>query len=179
MSRIGKQPITLPDGVSAETVGNSVKLIGPQGTLVTTLPAGTKLTQNGAELVVETVKSDAAQRNYGLARTLVANMVRGVAEGFSKQLEIQGVGYRAALSGDKLNLQLGFSHPVEIDLPEGITAKVEKNIITLSGPNKYLVGQIAADVRALKKPEPYKGKGIRYVGEHVRRKAGKAAVKGA
>ncbi len=178
MSRIGKQPISVPTGVNVELNGRQIKVTGPKGTLETRLTREVKVTPGEGTLSVSPIGKDSSIGSFGLSRTLIDNMVKGVTEGFSKSLEIQGVGYRAAVAGSAVNLNLGFSHPIEFKLPEGIEAKVEKNIITISGADKYLVGQVAADIRSLRKPEPYKGKGIRYVGEHVRRKAGKAAVKG-
>jgi large subunit ribosomal protein L6 len=179
MSRIGKQPITLPDGVSLELVGQKAKVTGPQGTLELAMPPGAKVEVEEKTVTVRPGRHPQAGATYGLARTLIANMVKGVSEGFNKSLEINGVGYRAAVAGNNVTLQLGFSHPIEFPLPEGISAKIEKNVLTISGADKYLVGQVAADIRSLRKPEPYKGKGIRYTDEHVRRKAGKTAVKGA
>lgn len=179
MSRIGKQPIPVPAGVSIEAEGARINATGPKGTLSVTLMPGIALKQepDQMQLVKERENPD-TQKSYGLMRTLVANMVTGVSTGFSKQLEVNGVGYRASVSGQSLNLTLGFSHPIEYKLPKGIEAKVEKNIITISGADKQMVGQVAADIRALRKPEPYKGKGIRYIDERVRRKAGKTATKG-
>lgn len=179
MSRIGRQPIIIADGVTLEVTGVMVKASGPKGTLELKLPPGIKMSVEDKDVKFTLNRDPRAQASFGLARTLVANMIKGVSENFEKQLEIQGVGYRAAVAGTTVNLQLGYSHPIEFALPDGVEAKVEKNIITLSGADKYAVGQAAADIRDLRKPEPYKGKGIRYVGEHVRRKAGKAAVKGA
>lgn len=178
MSRIGKLPVVVPAGVTVKVEGQHVSATGPKGTLEVNLPKAVKVSQNDQQ--IEVVMKDAAATDrslWGLSRTLVANLVQGVAEGFSKQLEIQGVGYRAAGSGNKLTLSLGYSHPIEYTLPEGITATVEANIITVAGADKQMVGQVASEIRAMRKPEPYKGKGIRYVGEQVRRKAGKAAAK--
>ncbi len=179
MSRIGRQPITVPAGVTVELSPSIVKVNGSLGSLEMKIPSGVKIKQEGETVIVEQGRGPEGVSRYGLVRTLIANMVKGVSEGFSKSLEIHGVGYRAAAAPNNLTLQLGFSHPIEFPLPEGIDAKVEKNIITISGANKYLVGQTAADIRKFRKPEPYKGKGIRFVGEQVRRKAGKTAVKGA
>ncbi len=178
MSRIGKIPVTIPDGVTIKLVGNSLDATGPKGSLSLKLHSEVKIRQEDNQLVVSKASdTPLASGQYGLARTLVANMLQGVSEGFSKQLEIHGVGYRAQVNASTLSLALGYSHPIDYKLPEGVTAVVEANIITISGIDKQLVGQVAAEVRALRKPEPYKGKGIRYAGEHVRRKAGKAAVK--
>ncbi len=178
MSRIGRRPITIPAGVTVTLVGRDIKVAGPKGNAELTLPKNLGLEIEGAVATIKLQKTtDQTQKLFGLTRTLLNNAIAGSAEGFSKQLEINGVGYRASVAGRNLNLSLGFSHPIEFGLPEHIEAKVEKNIVTISGHDKQLVGQVAADIRALKKPEPYKGKGIRYVGEHVRRKAGKTAAK--
>lgn len=179
MSRIGKQPISVPAGVSIEAEGARISATGSKGTLTVTLMPGIALKQEQDQMVLVKERENAdTQKSYGLMRTLVANMVTGVSTGFTKQLEVNGVGYRASVSGQSLNLSLGFSHPIEYKLPKGIEAKVEKNVITISGADKQMVGQVAADIRALRKPEPYKGKGIRYIDERVRRKAGKTATKG-
>ena len=176
MSRIGKLPITIPEGVKVTIAERQVTAEGPKGQLVLRLPQGVSIEQTDGQLLVSKIGA-ATQPNWGLARSLVANLVEGVSQGFSKQLEIQGVGYRAQLTGSTLTLNLGFSSPSEYKLPAGIEAKVESNIITISGADKQQVGQVAAEIRDLRRPEPYKGKGIRYVGEQVRRKAGKAAAK--
>ena len=179
MSRIGKQPITIPPGVNVEVQPRHVTVMGSKGTLELDLLPGIKVEQVEQQLLVKKlINTPTTLRTYGLTRTLLANMVAGVSQGYSKQLEINGVGYRASVGGSTVNLSLGFSHPVAFELPKGIEAKVEKNIITISGHDKQLVGQVAANIRALKKPEPYKGKGIKYVTERIRRKAGKTATKG-
>lgn len=179
MSRIGRQPITIPAGVTVVIDGNLVKATGPLGELSVTLMPGIAITQNEGILnVSKEVENIDTAKSYGLMRTLVSNAVNGVATGFSKQLEVNGVGFRVALAGKTLTMSLGFSHPVVYELPENIDGKVEKNLITISGADKQLVGQVAADIRQLKKPEPYKGKGIKYATEHIRRKAGKTATKG-
>lgn len=179
MSRIGRQPITVPGGVTAEVQPRRVSVTGPKGTLELSLLPGIKVEQDGETLVVKKmIATPTTQKTHGLTRTLLANMVTGVSEGYSKRLEINGVGYRASVSGGSVNLSLGFSHPIEYKLPPGIEAKVEKNVLTISGHDKQLVGQVAANIRALKKPEPYKGKGIKYTDERIRRKAGKTATKG-
>jgi large subunit ribosomal protein L6 len=179
MSRIGRAPITVPSGVSV-TLGeeNHVTVKGPQGELARTLPAAMSIRQDGDVLVVE--RPDDQRQNralHGLSRSLVANMVAGVTEGFSKELEIVGVGYRAQAKGPSaIELALGFSHPVNVTAPDGITFEVPTPTrIVVRGIDKEKVGQVAADIRKLRKPEPYKGKGIRYAGERVVRKAGKAA----
>ncbi len=178
MSRIGKAPITVPSGVEVEIQGRQVAIKGPKGELDIEVPVDITVRQDGDEILVE--RSDDERRNralHGLTRSLVNNMVLGVSEGFSKELEIVGVGYRAAAKGSNaLELQLGFSHPVNVEAPDGITFDVpEPTRIIVSGIDKQVVGQVAADIRSYRKPEPYKGKGVRYLGEHVARKAGKAA----
>lgn len=179
MSRIGRQPITVPAGVTVTVTQSNVEVAGPKGTLNVRLLPDIGVSQDGDQLVVtKRADNDTTQKSYGLMRTLISNMVVGVSTGFERSLEINGVGYRASVAGTTVNLSLGFSHPVDFQLPDGISAKVEKNIITVSGHDKQLVGQVAANLRALRKPEPYKGKGIRYTDEHVRRKAGKTAAKG-
>lgn len=179
MSRIGRKPITVPAGVTVEISGSLVKVTGPKGNLELNLPPGIKLEQTDNVLnVSKEVETPETQRSYGLMRTLIDNMVVGVSQGFTRALEINGVGFRAAVAGNVINLSLGFSHPIAFQLPQGVEAKVERNIITLSGFDKQAVGQVAANLRALKKPEPYKGKGIKYVEERIRRKAGKTATKG-
>src|SRR6266851_1024239 len=172
MSRIGRKPITVPSGVTVELEGRHVKVTGPKGNLELDLMPGITVEQSGDVLTVaQSEVTPETQRSYGLMRTLVNNMVVGVSQGFTRALEINGVGFRAALAGTNINLSLGFSHPVVFSLPQGVDAKIEKNVITLSGYDKQVVGQAAANLRALKKPEPYKGKGIKYVEERIRRKA--------
>jgi large subunit ribosomal protein L6 len=178
MSRIGRSPIPVPSNVTVTLEGESVTVKGPQGTLERQLPAGISIVQEGDQLVVSRPDDERRHRAlHGLSRSLVANMVAGVTEGFSKELEIVGVGYRAnAKSPGSLELALGFSHPVVVNAPEGITFEVPiPTRITVKGIDKEKVGQVAADIRKLRKPEPYKGKGVRYAGERVLRKAGKAA----
>lgn len=179
MSRIGRKPITVPAGVSVSINDNHVTVNGAKGTLELDLLTGIKIHQDGDTLAVsKSVETPETGRAYGLMRTLVANMVTGVSAGYTRKLEINGVGFRAAVAGSTINLNIGLSHPVAFVLPAGVEAKVEKNIVTISGYDKQVVGQVAANLRALKKPEPYKGKGIKYVEERIRRKAGKAATKG-
>ena len=177
MSRIGKQSIKIPAGVKVSNKGANYHFEGPKGKLDLTVPNGVKVKVEGDHLYVtrdEEVEGAAAL--HGLSRTLLSNCVHGVHAGYSKGLEINGVGYRAAVQGQALNLTLGFSHPVVFNLPTGISAKVDANTkITVSGADKQLVGAVAAEIRGLKPVEPYQGKGIRYAGEFVRRKAGKAA----
>jgi large subunit ribosomal protein L6 len=178
MSRIGKQPITIPSGVEVTLDGNHVTVKGPKGTLEHDAPDDITISHEGDELLVARPDDEREHRAlHGLTRSLVANMIVGVTEGFTKELEIVGVGYRAAAAGPKrLDLQLGFSHPVAFEAPEGVEFEVPAPTrITIKGFDKQLVGQVAADIRKIRKPEPYKGKGIRYVDERVLRKAGKSA----
>lgn len=175
MSRIGKRLITIPQKVTVEINGQQVKVKGPKGELSRELPTLVTVQKEGETLsVVRQDDSRTARERHGLCRTLVANMVEGVSTGFTKKLEIQGVGYRAAAQGKQLTLNMGYSKPVEMTMPDGIQVAVEKNTdITVSGIDKELVGNVAAKIRAVRPPEVYKGKGIRYLGEFVRRKAGK------
>ena len=178
MSRVGRMPIPVPQGVSVALEGASVTVTGPQGSLARRVPAGITVDQDGDVLVVARADDEREQRAlHGLTRSLVANMVTGVTQGFAKELEIVGVGYRAtARSPQSIELALGFSHPVVVDAPEGISFEVPSPTrIVVRGIDKELVGQVAADIRKVRKPEPYKGKGVRYAGERVLRKAGKAA----
>jgi len=178
MSRVGRSPIPVPSSVTVTLSGATVSVKGPQGTLERELPEGITITQEGESLVVSRPDDERHHRAlHGLSRSLVANMVSGVTEGFSKELEIVGVGYRATAKGPgSLELALGFSHPVPVDAPEGITFEVPvPTRIIVKGIDKEKVGQVAADIRKLRKPEPYKGKGVRYANERVLRKAGKAA----
>ena len=177
MSRIGKAPIPVPSGVDVSVVDRHITVKGPKGTLERDLPGTITVRQDGEELVVERPTDERQDRAmHGLVRSLVNNMVVGVTAGFTKELEIIGVGYRATAKGaDVLDLALGFSHPVEVKAPAGVTFEVPSpNRIDVKGTDKELVGQVAADIRKLRKPEPYKGKGVRYLGEHVVRKAGKS-----
>jgi large subunit ribosomal protein L6 len=175
MSRIGKLPIKIPSGVTITVEPDSITVNGPKGTLNQFTVPGITVTQEGDQLLVARVNDEAANRaRHGLMRALLNNMVIGVSEGFNKKLEIQGVGYRVNMQGADLKFNLGFSHDVIYKLPTGIVVKTEQNTITVSGISKQQVGQVAAEIRALKKPEPYKGKGIRYVGERVLRKSGKS-----
>jgi large subunit ribosomal protein L6 len=177
MSRIGKKPIEIPAGVSVSLSPGRVMVNGPLGELSQQIPQRMKVEQENGEIVVSRPSERGDDRAlHGLTRSLVANMVEGVTKGFEKQLEIQGVGYRAALRGQSLELSVGFSHPVVVDPPAGITFEVPSATeVTVKGIDKQQVGQTAAEVRAVRPPEPYKGKGIRYVGEYVRRKVGKRA----
>jgi large subunit ribosomal protein L6 len=178
MSRVGRAPIPVPSGVSVTLEERSVTVAGPQGTLARSLPGNITVSQEGDVLNVARPNDERMNRAlHGLTRSLVANMVTGVTDGFSKELEIVGVGYRALLRGPtSLELALGFSHPVYVDAPEGITFEVPvPTRIIVRGIDKEAVGQVAANIRKIRKPEPYKGKGVRYAGERVLRKAGKAA----
>ena len=177
MSRIGKMPITVPAGVTVTIDGTSVTAKGPKGELSRTFRPFVTIEQDGGTITVNRIDdSRDAKAQHGLVRTLIANMIEGVSTGFSKKLQLIGVGYRAALKGKDLEMQLGYSHPVLVKCPEGITFECpQPTEIIVSGPSKEQVGQVAADIRKWRKPEPYKGKGIRYEGEYVRRKLGKAA----
>jgi large subunit ribosomal protein L6 len=175
MSRIGKKPVALPKGVTASVEGKTVKVKGPKGELKVTIVPEVDVSM-GADGITLTPREgmENARAMWGMSRTLVNNLVVGVTEGFTSKLEIQGVGYRAAVQGKNLNLQLGFSHDVVYPIPAGIAITAEKpTMLTVTGIDKQLVGQVAAEIRAYRKPEPYKGKGVRYVGEYVRRKEGK------
>ena len=174
MSRIGKQPISLPAGVTATVANNVATVKGPKGELSVRIhPAISVAVAEGTLTCTVAKQSKQAAALWGTTRANIANMVQGVTAGYRKQLELQGVGYRANLKGKDLELQIGFSHPVLVKAPAGVTFAVEKEIITVEGIDRQLVGQMAAEVRAVRKPEPYQGKGIRYVGEIVRRKVGK------
>ena len=178
MSRIGKTPIEIKAGVEVSIADSSIEIKGPKGTLTQSIPEGISVERDDETLqVIRENDLRETKALHGLVRSLINNMVTGVTDGYQKQLELVGVGYRAQSKGSNaLELQLGFSHPVKYDAPEGITLDVPSQTeINISGIDKQVVGQVAADIRALKKPEPYKGKGIRYVGEHIIRKAGKTA----
>ena len=176
MSRIGKQPISIPEKVSAQISGQHVTIKGPKGTLEREIPRPIEVKQEGDTIVVNpTDGSRIGRQRHGLCRTLVANMVDGVSQGFQKRLQIQGVGYRAQAQGKKLTLNVGYSNPVEMEMPNGIDVAVENRNteVIVSGIDKEIVGNIAAQIRGVRPPEPYKGKGIRYFDEQVKRKAGK------
>jgi len=175
MSRIGKQPISIPPKVKVEVKGQRVHVEGPKGKLDWELPRRTSLKVEKDKVVVSREGDDAqAKALHGLSRALVNNMVRGVTEGFSKRLEIQGVGFKAAVQGKAINLSLGYSHPVVYQIPDQITVRVDENTkITIEGPDRQVVGQVAAEIRSFYPPEPYKGKGVRYSDERVIRKEGK------
>ena len=179
MSRIGRMPIAVPAGVTVDIAeNNKVTVKGPKGTLERVLPAEMEITREGEEILVKRPNDLKKMKSlHGLTRTLINNMVVGVTEGYTKTLEVNGVGYRAAKQGSKLTLSLGFSHPVEMNDPEGITTTVDGNKIVVSGIDKEKVGQYAAEIREKRAPEPYKGKGIKYADETIRRKVGKTGKK--
>ena len=181
MSRVGKQPIPVPSGVEVTIDGQHVSVKGPKGTLERVFPEEVTFAQEDGEVRVERPADDRRSRAmHGLSRALLANMVTGVSEGYRRELQLVGVGYRAALKGQDLELQVGYSHPVSIAPPDGVAFEVpEPTKVIVSGIDKERVGQASADIRKVRPPEPYKGKGIRYVDEYVRRKAGKAGVPGA
>lgn len=178
MSKIGKLPVEILAGATVTVEGRSVKVTGPKGTLELKLPRGIEVeVKDNVVNVSVKGKSKSDVSNHGTIRALINNNVKGVVTGWSKQLELVGTGFRAEVTGKTLSLTVGFSHPVKIEAPEGITFKVEKTFVTVEGPSRELVGQVSANIRAVKPPEPYKGKGIKYVDEVIRRKAGKAAAK--
>ena len=180
MSRIGRLPISVPNGVALTIDGQTVTVKGPKGTLSRELPGAITVRREDSQLLVERPNDERQSRSlHGLSRALVSNMVVGVTQGFAKELEIVGVGYRAELKGPSaLRLNLGFSHPVDVAAPEGVTFEVPvQTRVIIKGIDKELVGQVAANIRSIRKPEPYKGKGVRYLGERVQRKAGKAGKK--
>lgn len=175
MSRVGKQPITIPSGVTITVDDDKVTVNGSKGSLEQFTMPGIKIRQEDNSLVVERENDERQNRaRHGLMRSLINNMVVGVSQGFEKKLEINGVGYRVQQQGADLKLNLGFSHDITFKVPAGVTASVEQNVITISGIDKQQVGQVAAEIRALKKPEPYKGKGIKYADERIIRKSGKS-----
>lgn len=178
MSRVGNRPIPIPSGVTVNLSDDQIQVKGPKGELSCPIPTGITVKSEGDQLSFERPDdSKPARSNHGLARALANNMVVGVSEGFVKRLEIEGVGYRADVKGKSLNLLLGFSHPVEMPIPEGLKVSVDQNTkVAIEGADKQIVGQFAADIRALRPPEPYKGKGVRYEDEHIRRKVGKAGA---
>ena len=179
MSRIGKKPIALPSGVKVEVKDGLVSVKGQGGSLARPLLQGLEVDVSDKELLVRRLADDKRSRSYhGLMRTLVANMVEGVSKGFEKKLEIVGIGYRSEMKGSSIALYLGYSHPIDFPLPKGISAEVEKQtLVTIKGIDKELVGQTAAKIRDLRKPDPYKGKGVKYAGEVLRKKAGKTGKK--
>jgi large subunit ribosomal protein L6 len=180
MSRVGKKPIELPKGVEVKEEGGTVTVKGPKGTLSTSLTPGISLKVEGTSLLLERVDDERQSRAFhGLMRALIANNVQGVSDGFKRELDIVGVGYRAEVKGREVVFQLGYSHPVRFEIPEGIDVAIDPkaNRVTITGIDKQKVGQTAAEIRSLRSPDPYKGKGIKYSNEVVRRKAGKAAGK--
>jgi large subunit ribosomal protein L6 len=177
MSRIGKKPIPIPAGVKVSIDKQRVAVVGPKGKLELEAHPNISVKSDDKEIVV--MRPNNARQNralHGLTRALIANMVQGVNNGFEKRLEIQGVGYRAVKQGTALSFQLGYSHPIQVEPPPGIELSVDRSIVIVNGIDKQVVGQVAAQIRELRSPEPYKGKGIRYVGERVRRKAGKTGI---
>jgi large subunit ribosomal protein L6 len=182
MSRVGRKPIPIPKGVNVQVKGSSIEVQGPKGKLVSPVPAGITFKLENGELAASRANDERDQRAlHGLARALASNAVKGVTEGFSKELDIVGVGYRATVEGKKVVFALGFSHPVTYPIPEGISVAVDAktNRVTVSGIDRQRVGQVAAEIRNLRRPDPYKQKGIRYVGEVLKKKAGKAGATGA
>lgn len=179
MSRVGKKPIEIPDNVEVKIEGKEITVKGPKGELSRQVRPEVKVKKKDDQiLVTPQIKTKKTNAFWGLTRALIYNMVEGVTKGYEKKLKIQGLGYKAKMQGDKLVLKVGYSHPVEMEPPEGVDVSVDKSIITVSGIDKELVGQIASKIRKVKPPEPYKGKGIRYVGEEVRRKPGKRVATG-
>jgi large subunit ribosomal protein L6 len=176
MSRIGKKPITIPEGVQISQEKSTIKVQGPKGILSMEIPHGVEVNVTNGAVEIKTVSESRKEKSYhGLVRTLVANMITGVSVGFQKSLELSGIGYRAERNEDILRLVLGYSSPVAYNIPTGIDLKIDKQVnIAVTGIDKQLVGRVAAEIRSLKKPEPYKGKGIRYAGEKVKRKVGKS-----
>ena len=177
MSRVGKKPVPIPSGVQITLKDGNLAVKGPKGELKRVLPEGVKVNVDKAEVVVTRESDEGAIRaRHGLVRALINNMVEGVTKGFERKLEINGVGYKAEVAGDKLNMSLGYSHPISYALPKGISAKVDKNVITLAGTDRDILGQTAAKVRSFRPPEPYKGKGIKYMEEVIKRKVGKTGA---
>ncbi len=181
MSRVGRRPIAIPKDVQVSVSGGLVQVQGPKGRLTTPVPPGIAFEVKGSELVCTRAGEERQERAFhGMARALANNAIRGVTEGFSKELDIVGVGYKAQVEGQKVVFSLGFSHPIEFRIPEGIKIAVEKQTrVTVSGIDRQKVGQVAAEIRGLRRPDPYKQKGIRYVGEVLKKKAGKAGATGA
>lgn len=178
MSRIGKKPIPIPKGVTVKIAGDAVEVQGPKGTLRQPLPPGIGFAQHEGAIVAKMQRDDAELKKYwGLARSLVANAVAGVTEGFKKELDIVGIGYRAELKGKQVTFALGYSHPIVFDIPNGIDIAVDKQThITVTGADRQLVGQVAANIRGMRKPDPYKQKGVRYMGEVLKKKVGKTGA---
>ena len=178
MSRIGKKPIPLPQGVTVKVQNDSVEVKGPKGALKQRVPPGVKFAVKGTELVAETERPDPnLSKFHGLARSLMANAVQGVTEGFERELDMVGVGYRAEVKGKQVHFALGYSHPIVFDIPTGIDIAVDKQThITVTGIDRQLVGQVAANIRRMRKPDPYKQKGVRYTGEQLKKKVGKTGA---
>lgn len=178
MSRIGKRPIEIPSGVEVKLGAETIEVKGPKGTLQTPADSNVRYEVEGSQVVItRSDDSRVAASRHGLRRTLLANCIEGVTKGFEKGLEVIGVGYKVSVQGPKVVLNVGYSHPVEFDLPKGIEAKVEGSKLTIMGIDKQLVGEVAAQIRRVRPPEPYKGKGIKYIDETIRRKAGKSGAK--
>ena len=178
MSRIGKNPVIIPDGVKVNLLGQLVKVTGPKGSLEFNVHKDMKLSENDGSIIVERPSDQREHRAlHGTTRQMINNMVMGVSEGYSKELVIIGIGYQAQVKGNRLQLQLGYSHDIYFDMPEGITVTANQTEVKVDGTDKQLVGAVAAKIRSFRKPEPYKGKGIKYTGEYIRRKAGKAVAK--
>ncbi len=177
MSRVGKKPVPIPQGVQASLKEGTIAIKGPKGELKRVLPQGVSVAVDKGHIVVTRPDDEQLSRaKHGLVRALIANMIEGVTKGYERKLEINGVGYKAEVAGEKVNLALGFSHPIEYVLPKGVTAKMEKNILTLTGMDREAVGRAAAQIRSYRPPEPYKGKGVKYAEEHIKRKVGKAGA---
>jgi len=177
MSRIGKKAVTIPSGVTVTLKEGQIAVKGPKGELKRQIPDLVTVKVEKAQVMVERGGDEPATRaRHGLVRALVQNMVDGVTKGFERKLEINGVGYKAEVAGDKLNMTLGFAHPINYQLPKGVTAKVEKNVVTLTSSDRELLGQTAAKVRSFRPPEPYKGKGVKYIEETIKRKVGKTGA---
>lgn len=178
MSRVGKKPVVMPAGVSAAVQGSEIQVKGPKGELKLSLPEVVKVDINGQEVEVSrNGETPFARAMHGTIRSLINNMVVGVSEGYTRELEIQGVGFKASVQGQKLNLALGYSHPIDFEIPAGITIKVNDNTnVVVTGADKQMVGQVSTRIKSFYPAEPYKGKGVRFKGEHIRRKAGKAAA---
>jgi large subunit ribosomal protein L6 len=178
-SRIGRKPIAIPKGVTAKIVGGGIEVQGPKGRMTQPFPPGVAFSVEGGQIQARTIRQDPElDKFHGLARTLVANAVAGVTQGFKKELDIVGIGYRAEVKGRQVHFALGYSHPVIFDVPAGIDVAVDKQThITVTGVDRQLVGQVAADIRRLRKPDPYKQKGVRYMGEVLKKKVGKTGAK--
>lgn len=176
MSKIGKLPVEIVQGVTVDISSNNIKVTGPKGTLSFVIPQNIEVKAEEGEVKVKALKDDKITwSKWGTVRKIISNMVIGVTNGWQKKLELVGTGYRAEVQGNSINMIVGYSHPIKITAPEGVTFKVEKNVVTVDGIDRQVVGQVAANLRATREPEPYQGKGVKYVDEVIRRKAGKAA----